>query len=431
MRASFHGHGRARGLRAAAPERGFGRAALRAPLALLLCASCGPNPPAEPPLEAELDAALGRAATFLRDAQAPDGRFPSAVYGNLRDGSALTPTVLKVLLFSPVGPGDASGRDGMEGVRSAIATLVEAAGRGPARLGLGYPVYTAALAVTCLAQPAATAEPGAPAALETWLAYLGTHQLDERLGWRPDDLAYGGFGYSLSPPQRPAGGEGGARPAFDADLSSTLFALGALRLAGRGADDPAVRRALTFVERCQNFEPGAPVVPQDPRRDGGFCFTPTNAGQNKAGVSGTDASGRERYRSYGAMTADGVRALLRCGLPRDHPRVVGAADWLARHFDPASNPGDFEAAREVERDASYYYWCWSAAHAFRALDLRRIETPAGPVDWTEALSGELLARQRSDGSWANPLTMVKEDDPLIATSFAAAALGLARLQRAR
>ena len=50
----------------------------------------------------------------------------------------------------------------------------------------------------------------------------------------------------------------------DADLSSTLFAIGALRIAGVAAEDPAIRKALTFVERCQNVaeadQPERPAI---------------------------------------------------------------------------------------------------------------------------------------------------------------------------
>jgi squalene-hopene/tetraprenyl-beta-curcumene cyclase len=285
-------------------------------------------------------------------------------------------------------------------------------------LGLGYPVYAASLAVIALSQPNVAGSREVLRARDAWLALLLSHQLDESLGWQPDDLAYGGFGYALEPPAK------GLRGDFDADLSSTLFALGALAIAGRHAGDPAVARALAFAERCQNFGSGDPAFD-----DGGFFFTPTNEYQNKAGSPGSDARGVRRYHSYGSMTADGLRALLRGGLPRDHPRVLAAAGWLAAHFDAASNPGAFEPAREVERDASYYYWCWSVAHALRALELCELATPRGPLDWTEALARELLARQRPDGSWTNRFTLVKEDDPLIATALAAAALGLCRLQR--
>lgn len=387
-------------------------------------AACAPtSPPArEPTLEERIDAALERAGAFLRAAQDADGAWRSGVYGNLRSGAALTATVTKALLFSPAAGSEQAAAAGVD-------WLVAAAPGGEGAAPLGYPVYTSALAVMALSQPAALARPGAAAARDAWLELLLDHQLDEELGWTPEDAAHGGWGYSLSPPRRPAdvtGGETrGASPAFDADLSSTVFALGALSLAGRGPDDPAVLSARGFVERCHNFDRG------DPRfDDGGFCFTPTGEHQNKAGVAGVDAAGRVRYRSYGAMTADGVRALLRCGLAPDHPRVVAAADWLRLHFEAARHPGRYEPAREVEREASYYYWCWSSAHAFRALGLRRWEGPDGSVDWTEALASELLRRQRPDGSWTNGFTMVKEDDPLVATPLAAAALGLCRLQRA-
>ncbi len=40
------------------------------------------------------------------------------------------------------------------------------------------------------------------------------------------------------------------------------------------------------------------------------------------------------------------------------------------------------------------------------------------------LAEELLRRQRPDGSWSNHYTDAMEDDPLIATPFAAAALAI-------
>jgi squalene-hopene/tetraprenyl-beta-curcumene cyclase len=359
---------------------------------LLLLAACGaPEPPT---LDEEIDAALTRGLDFLGAQQAADGTWVSGTYGNLKDTRALTAMLAKVMLFSSHG----------ERANAALDALAA----DPSDVGLAYPVYSASLAAIALSQPGSER----PAARDAWVALLRRHQLSEELGWSATDLAYGGWGYSLTPPSKDQG-DGHTR--FDADLSSTLFAVGALRLAGAPADDPAIVSARTFVERCQNFGTGEPDFD-----DGGFYFTPTNEGQNKAGVAGTDRAGRTRYHSYGALTADGLRALLRCGLAPDHERVVAARDWLSRHFDPASNPGVYDPAREIERDASYYYWCWSASHAFYTLQ-------DGPPDWSRALARELLARQQPDGSWRNRFTMVKEDDPLIATSFATAALSLCRL----
>ena len=46
--------------------------------------------------------------------------------------------------------------------------------------------------------------------------------------------------------------------------------------------------------------------------------------------------------------------------------------------------------------------------------------------WREALRAELLRRQRADGSWANELIAVREDDPVVATCFALLALAACR-----
>jgi hypothetical protein len=191
------------------------------------------------------------------------------------------------------------------------------------------------------------------------------------------------------------------------------------------AEAPAIRKALIFVERCQNVAGDGRAA--DPRfDDGGFSFSMTDPVRNKAGVAGTDRHGRVRYHSYGSATADGLRALLRCGLAQDHPRVVAARRWLEAHFSASANPGTFEPAREGDRDATYFYYAWSVAHAFRALGIAEIESDGHPVAWAEALANELIRRQRHDGTWSNRFTASKEDDPLVATPFAAGALAICR-----
>jgi squalene-hopene/tetraprenyl-beta-curcumene cyclase len=198
-----------------------------------------------------------------------------------------------------------------------------------------------------------------------------------------------------------------------------------LRIAGVPADDPAIRKALVFLVRCQNF--AEEVQDGDPAfDDGGFFFTPTDPVRNKAGGAGTDRLGRVRYHSYGSATADGLRALLRCGLSPADRRVAAARRWLERSFSAAHNPGVFEPARAVERDATYFYYAWSLAHAFRALGGRMQEGLGRETAWAELLARELIRRQHADGTWSNRFTASKEDDPLVATPLALAALGLCR-----
>src|SRR5262249_2991744 len=81
-------------------------------------------------------------------------------------------------------------------------------------------------------------------------------------------------------------------------------------------------------------------------------------------------------------------------------------------------------AREVERGATYFYYAWSVAHTFRALGIAEIDSDGRKLAWAEALASELIRRQRDDGTWVNPFTASKEDDPLVATPFAAGALGI-------
>jgi squalene-hopene/tetraprenyl-beta-curcumene cyclase len=194
-----------------------------------------------------------------------------------------------------------------------------------------------------------------------------------------------------------------------------VFAVEALRAAGSPADDPPFGKALTFVRRCQNYADN----PDPDFDDGGFFFMYGDPLRNKAGVAGIDRTGRERYTSYGSMTADGLRALLACGVPPHDGRVLAARRWLRDHFSAALHPGRFAAGRAAMQASIYYYWCWSLARA--------LVTTGDLVEHrAEALAEELLRRQRPDGAWVNTAFEVREDDPLVATPFAVGALTDAR-----
>jgi hypothetical protein len=259
------------------------------------------------------------------------------------------------------------------------------------------------------------------ASRDALVAALRERQLTEQTGWSRADPAHGSWGYFDGIPVRPPGPRlpEDLAATLPGNLSSTLFAAGALHLAGVPASDPSMQAARGFVERCQNF-----AEPSGPADDGGFFFSPSVPDSNKAGPIG-GAEGRQR--SYGSMTADGVRALLRLGAPPDHPRVLAAGAWLERHFDAERNPGDFAPGREIRRASSYYYWAWTAAHAMRDLGKTTVQRGGQEIHWARALAGALLALQRADGSWANPASEMREDDPVVATSFAAAALSVCRI----
>ncbi len=327
-----------------------------------------------------IDQAVGRGADYLVGQQTEDGSLRGG-YAAFRDGYSLTPMAMLALSIAPANPARSRA---LELGRNFLATIVD--GKGKLRSDLErpqYPSYSAALSVLAL-----NASPPHRSVRDALIPEIRALQLDESRGISPTDPSYGGWGYEITRPPT-------------ANLSATLFSIGALSLSGLPPSDPDLMRARRFVESCQNV-PG----------DGGFFFAPGKSDGNKAAFDG------ERARSYGSMTADGVRALLRLGTPFDDPRVQAARGWLEKHFDATKNPGEFPPEAEIRRASAYYYYVWSVAHAQRAL---------GAQNWAEPLAEALLARQGSDGSWKNPASEMREDDPLVATSFAMAALAVCRI----
>ncbi|HEV3196648.1 MAG TPA: prenyltransferase/squalene oxidase repeat-containing protein [Bryobacteraceae bacterium] len=335
--------------------------------------------------------ALARAARYLWKQQAGDGGWHSHTYGLLRSGQSLTPFVLDALLEVPR---DVSPLPGNQ-VDRAIA-FIRRNVRRDGSLGMAdpgipdYPNYSTALAVRALCRASRAEE------VQAMVDYLLRQQFTQQNGWTRGHPAYGAWGM---------GGEVRTPPdTGHVDLSMTRHVLEALRAAAIPQDGPVFERACVFVERCQNLAGQESGSGQRP--DGGFFFTTTEFDTNKAGHDG------QRYRSYGTTTADGILALLAAGRPSGDAGVVAAQRWLmARHHDMAVPGFIGEAYQRWPRGLAFYYAATSA-QVFEALKLK---AGTGVVDG-------LLRTQRSDGSWANPENLVKEDDPLIATPFAIRAL---------
>src|SRR6185295_1206887 len=194
----------------------------------------------------------------------------------------------------------------------------------------------------------------------------------EANGWTSQHSAYGGWGMGGPIHHPPETGH--------VDLSMTRHVLEALQLSGIPASDPAMTRALVYLQRSQN-------------PDGGFYFSPVNPEINKAGESGSS------FAAYGTATADGVLALRAAGVPNEDPRVAKAINWLKDHHEADRASGfDKESGQPWGSGLRFYY-----AHAIsRVLPNLRVELP----------------KQSGDGSFRNSVNLVKEDDPLIATAFA-------------
>ncbi len=386
-------------------------------------------PVAPPPRPAPVRRAdTATAIAFLLKHQSSDGAWRSDVYAAFKDGTALTPLVLTALQDATdaglPGPDTADARRRAADFLAAFAQ-VDGTIREPGG-GFDYPVYTAALALRALSH---LENPRHVAAKAAWARYLRARQLTRDLGWEPTDPHYGGWGYCRVIPKKPEP-NGFAPPLTESNLSATLFALDALA-AARLLDEPTADAALVFLRRCQNDTsppPGPPGAAHDPG-DGGFFFVHADPVRNKAGLldGGAVTDGPLRFASYGSATADGLRALLLCrrASPQTEEidrRAKRAADWLRTGFQSDIHPGRYAPPLESNRNAVYFYYAASAAKAFRAANL----VLPNDRDWAAELGSALARKQQPDGSWANPIELVRENDPLVATSQALAALAACR-----
>lgn len=357
---------------------------------------------------------LARATAFLASKQGADGAWRSEVYGPLKDGPSLT-----AFIAASLGPQieQPAVRPTLDRAADYLALLVRGNGTidaGPG--GITYPVYAAAGAVVALGRQTADHH---RRAREGWLLYLREQQLAARLGWRQEDASFGGWSFAHEPPT-PLDGQPRS-PLSVPNLSATVFALDALRAAGCPASDPAVQDALTFVRRCQNWSDDKRS--RDSRfDDGGFFFLHNDPTRNKPGEAGVDVSGHVRYVSYGSTTADGLRALMLCGVSSDDDRARAAERWLNDHFSAERHPGNYPADREYLRQSLYYYYSASAAEAQWASATMKRSAGCDCGSFAVELAESLLSRQRDDGSWRNPAVDVREDDPLVATPLAIRAL---------
>ena len=246
-----------------------------------------------------------------------------------------------------------------------------------------YPNYATALAVQTLvrAQMPSWRETVAP-----MVAHLRALQFTEENGWKREDAAYGAWGMGADRRTPPNAGH--------LDISMTRHVLQALEGAGVRTGDAALEKAAVFVERCQNYDPGHPDD-----LDGGFFFSTVVLSKNKGGYEGKHA------RSYGTTTADGILSLLAIGRARDHERVRAAQRWLTSHHQPSGPPGLAAAPEQRWIAGLRFYYAGASTEPYQALGFSK-----PPND--------LLTMQRADGSWANSEIIVKEDDPLIATTLA-------------
>jgi squalene-hopene/tetraprenyl-beta-curcumene cyclase len=237
--------------------------------------------------------------------------------------------------------------------------------------------------------------------------FLKQLQWDEGEGKRATDDFYGGAGYDSK-----------SRP----DLSNTQFFLDALIDAGVPRDDPAFKKALIFVSRCQNLKGETNDQPWAGKiNDGSFIYSAAAGGQTK--VEGPYDNG---LPGYGSMTYAGIKSMIYCGVTKDDPRVKKAYAWIQKHYTIDANPG---MPKPFEHRGLYYYYHTMA----KCLDVMGVDevvdTQGQKHDWRAELTAALAKRQRPDGSWVNDKDQWMEGDPNLVTGYALLALSYCKPRR--
>ncbi|MBX3383683.1 MAG: hypothetical protein KF864_09265 [Phycisphaeraceae bacterium] len=399
----------------------------------LSCWACPGQSPAQatpaPPGEPALATVMQRGAAFLRSQQDEEtGGWSVQQRGP--NFPAITGLALMGLLDTPGVTEDD------EAVAKAVKYILNCQQpNGGIYMGL-LPSYNTAICLTALSrvsQPPQVADARARA-----LAFLRTLQWGEEAMEVGDEIEnagvvgkdhpfYGGVGYGRH-----------GRP----DLSNTAFFVEALHAAGVGPDDPAMKRAVIFLQRTQMIEQvqgdaGIIAVNDMPyakgSRQGGFIYATSEnkdtigIGQSFAGVieeTLSDGTVASRLRSYGSMTYSGFKSYLYAGLNAHDPRVLAARAWIGRNYTLDENPG-------VGTDGLYYYFV-VFGRALAALAEPRIEAidPATgasiPRDWAADLTRRLASLQEDDGSFRVVDDRWMEDNKVLITAYALCALGAAR-----
>ena len=193
---------------------------------------------------------------------------------------------------------------------------------------------------------------------------------------------YGGWGY---------------RKGFSgADLSNTVITLTALKDSGLSADDETWKRALQFVEKCQNT-----------KVDGGFIYRPN---ESKAGV---DENGN--YRSYQSMTYSGLLSMIFANVDRNDERVKAAHNWIKKHWDLSENT-------PIGKQGLFYNY-QTLAKALNAYGEKYVVSDDKEKhDWYRELAERLLAEQNEKGFWVNTEERWFETNPILVTCYCLLAL---------
>lgn len=231
--------------------------------------------------------------------------------------------------------------------------------------------------------------------------FLKKLQWDEEEGKTEKDDFYGGAGYDSK-----------SRP----DLSNTQYFIDAMHDAGVPADDPALRKALIFVSRCQNLKSEFNDQTWAGKiNDGSFIYSAAGGGQTKT----SDDPKNSTLSGYGSMTYAGIKSMIYCGIAKDDKRYKAALEWIQKNYSVDANPG---MPKELAERGLYYYY-HTMAKTLSVMELDTFVDAAGKKhDWQAEITEALKKRQKADGSFVNANDRWMEGDPALVGGYVLMAL---------
>lgn len=359
----------------------------------------------------EEDKTLTKAIKWLVSQQDESGAFKSKHYGAMKQGAAMTSLALYSLSMTP----KQCHEKHQDVIKKAFEFLMPGTkthGRVANPDGsLDHPVYSTAMLLVAAKRLKQDVDPELVSRL---LDFLVSSQCVAGRGFEPTNPNYGGWDV-IGPDIMPGKTSG-------TNVSVARFVLEAFAChvpikadPNSKIDDAVIARvnesrqlAASWLERLHTNS-----------SDGGFQFTAQpGSALNKSRFE------NDKPKSYASATCDGLIALHFCGTV-DGDIVAKASAWIAKRTS-ASRVGGFENQIDSGWPKALQFYHLQSFSVAADFILDGAEQPEILIDLQDAfdeIKAEFLKAQREGGSFRNASALMRENDPLIATSFAIVALG--------
>lgn len=351
---------------------------------------------------------LDSAVEWLVSQQDPSGAWKSRHYGSMKQGAALTSLALYSISFAPESvraPYQANITQAFEFLEKGTPTRKRVANPDGS---LDHPVYSTSMYLVSAHRLERKID---NELLGSLLQFLVSSQCTEARGFQPTNPNYGGWDV-IGPDVQPGKTSG-------TNVSATRFVLEAFDQFVPRQGDAIVKLDKSIIDAVQTSRSRAATWLkriQSMNQDGGFRFSAQpGSALNKSNTEDGEVL------SYGTATCDGWLGFRIAGLA-DSENSKSAHDWLKNNVTTTNVPG-FPKGKfnSTWPEAIKFYYFQSLAQVVQASD---------DATWSAKIGGELQimieSLQKPDGRFENETALMREDDPIIATSFAVIALSQTR-----